>query len=100
MMLYTILTGEQLDTILPQQVKEYAGYDKDYSLREAAFSVRELTNGNFVVSCKLCNAKYIANKCCETEMSETEIAMSKQFYGEKNLLTYEETCKLEYKELF
>ena len=99
MMLYIILPSEVLDTILPKEIKQYTGYDKDYTLREAAFDVRELTNGYFLVSCKLCNANYIANKCVETEMSEVEIEMAKQFYGEENLLTEEQIQDLEYKQL-
>jgi len=97
MMLYTIVPKEVLDTILPESVKQHAGYDKDFTLGEAAFITRELENGYFVVSCKLCNAKYISNKCVEEEMSDIEIEMAKQFYGEENLLTEEQIINLEYK---
>jgi len=96
MMLYTILPSEMLDTIIPEEVKQFTGYDKDYTLREAAFQVRELDNGYFLVSCKLCNAKYIANKCVESEMSEQEIAMAKAFYGEENV--FEDYSHLTFKD--
>ena len=98
-MFYVILPSEVLDTILPKEIKGYTGYDKDYTLREASFICRELENGYFVVSCKLCNAKYIANKCVEEEMTPIEIEMAKQFYGEENLLTEEQIESLEYKQL-
>jgi len=98
MMFYVILGDEMLDTILPEAVKKYANYDKDYTLKEAAFICRELKDGNWLVSCKLCNYKYIENKCVENEMNEVEIEMAKQFYGEGNLLTEEQIINLEYKD--
>jgi len=96
MMLYTILPSEMLDTIIPEEVKQFTGYDKDYTLREAAFQVRELDNGYFLVSCKLCNVKYIDNKCVEEEMSDTEIAMANAFYGEENV--FEDYSHLTFKD--
>lgn len=99
MMLYTIVDKSALDTVLPEQVKQYTGYDKDYTLRESAFIVRELENGYWLVSCKLCNYKYVANKCVEEEMSDTEIAMAEMFYGKDNLLTEEDIQTLVYKDI-
>jgi len=99
MMYYVILPAEMLDTVLPEAVKQYANYDKDYTLREVAFITRELADGNWLVSCKLCNYKYIQNHCVEEEMTDIEIEMAKQFYWEENLLTEEQISLLNYKQL-
>jgi len=97
MMYYVILPGKMMDVVLPEAIKKYANYDKDYTLKEAAFICRELVDGNWLVSCKLCNYKYMVNKCVENEMTETEIKMAKAFYGEENLLTEGQIVSLEYK---
>jgi len=96
MMYYVILPAQMLDTVLPQEIKQYCNYDKDYTLREAAFVCRELEDGNWLVSCKLCNYQYIANKCVLEEMTDVEIEMAKSFYGAENLI--EDISNLKFKE--
>lgn len=98
-MYYVILPSEMLDVVLPEAVKKYANYDKDYTLREVAFICSELKDGNWLVSCKLSNYQYIKNHCVLEEMSEMEITMAKQFYGEENLLIEEQILGLQYKNL-
>jgi hypothetical protein len=97
-MYYVILPAEMLDNVLPEQIKQYCNYDKDYTLKEAAFISKELEDGNWLVSCKLSNYKYIENHCVENEMDEIDLEMAKAFYGEENLLTEEQIQGLKFKD--
>lgn len=87
MMHYVILPPEVVNTVLPERVKAYMGYEQDYTLAEAAFICRKLTNGNYLVSVSLCHRHYVANKCVLNEPTDDDMAFARNFYGPDAIIT-------------
>lgn len=101
---YTIVTQEQLDTTLPDEVISYMGYDKltngldvsgntirSYSgitLSEAHFNNSiELEDGRFLIGIQLCPPIYLKERCVKEHISENDLEMAKYFYGAENIIS-------------
>ena len=89
-MYYCYLTDEQLTTVLPNEIKQYMGYERDYLLNEVIFGTPEqLEDGRWLCCCGLRNKKYIENNCIEKEPTEAELDMWRQYVGSDNVFTLE-----------
>ena len=87
-MYYCNLTNEQLDTVLPNEIRDYMGYNVDYKLREVIFGEPiEQENGLWLCCCALRNAKYIENNCIEKDPTESELDMWRAYVGIDNVFT-------------
>ncbi len=95
-MYYTILTEEQLNTPIPDIIRDYMEYDKNYLLKEVIFGYpKELKEGGWLCDCLLRSKDYIENNCCNRLLMPEEVEMWKQFVG--NIFT--DISELEYKEI-
>lgn len=96
---YTIVTSEQLDTIVPDMVVEFMNYDKTkvHTLSSACFPFpQELEDGTFLISIQLSNTAHYSNKCVKSFITQSGFDLAVQFYGIENIFTSLEG--LEFKE--
>lgn len=80
---YTIVSKFELDTVLPDFVVDFMGYDKTktHTLASSCFPQPiELENGNYLINIQLCNAKYLENKCVTNFITPAGFELAKQFY--------------------
>lgn len=97
---YTIVTNEQLDTIVPNSVVEFMNYspDKVHTLRSACFPFPiELEDGNYLINIQLSNTSYYENKCVNGFITKEGFDLAISFYGIDNIFT--DISNLKYKEI-
>ena len=95
---YTIVTAEQLETIVPESVVKFMNYDKSksYTLLDACFNPQELEDGTFMINIQLCSPTIIEsnpmfeNKCVKGFITEAGYNEAVKYYGEENIFEYEE----------
>ena len=79
---YTILTDEQLNTPIPDMIKNYMEYDRNYLLKEVIFGhPKELKEDGWLCECLLRSKDYIENNCCNRLLIPEEVDMWRQFVG-------------------
>lgn len=95
---YCILTGDQLDTILPEEIREYMGYEQDYTMRKCIFgNIRETVNGDYLCECLLKSKEYFEEGCTKRLLHEEEVQMWRDLVGENNVFT--DISNIELKEI-
>jgi len=87
---FVIIDKDMLNSEVPIVVSELMGYPKGIKLIDCVLSCAELEDGRFAVSVNLANAKYLPNKCAKSRMTDAELDLAKQMYGENNLLSTSE----------
>jgi len=100
---FTIITANELNTIIPDAIKGYMNYEKDYTLGEAVQIKRELADGNWAISVQLKplvsaknpNEKLFDVGCVDGEIKPHELEMARQQY--ETIITESEFKQLEFK---
>ena len=95
---FTIVTDEQLNTIVPDMVVEFMNYDKtkEHTLRSACFPFpQELEDGTFLINIQLSNTSHYENKCVKGFITKDGFDLAVQFYGIENIFEYEEVDIIE-----
>jgi hypothetical protein len=83
---YTIINPDRLNEVMPQVIKQYMGYDKDYTLAQCVHgNVRYLPDGRAVINVQLSAAEWIEYHCVKDDIKPTELEMAKQYYGDSNI---------------
>ena len=98
---YTIVTNEQLSTIIPIEVVEYMGYPTGttHTLRSTCFPFpRELQDGRYLINIQLSNSYYYANKCVKDFITQDGFNLAVSFYGIDNIL--DDISELKFKESY
>ncbi len=95
-MIYTIVTYDELHDTLPSVIIDYMGYDDWDTLNDKALVIRELENGNFAISVNL-KGSTLNKASAWSDLTDHEINLAKNIYGEENLLTQEEYNNLKFK---
>jgi len=95
---YTIVTSDILNSIIPNEIKEFMDYPDGVKLIDCCISHRELEDGTFAISVNLANKIYLPNKCAISNMNYKEVELAKLMYGENNILTQEQYNNLNFKQ--
>lgn len=85
---WTIVTAEQLETVVPDFVCEFMGYEKGkgIDLKYACYpEAQELEDGRFLINIQLTSAKELGNHNVNGFITEAGYNLAVQFYGEKNI---------------
>lgn len=95
---YTIVTQEQLNSTLPEQIIDYMGYSNSgITLGESHIgSAIELEDGNFLISIQLSNPCYLKNRCTRRFINDDELDFVYIYYGKDNIITDISTLKIKY----